>query len=149
MVPGKRWGASGQLMTQHMWGGIVVATATWICWFLRARINLPRFARFYGFTLIAALGLVSFTGYRGGQLSQGADHLTEFMPAPLRSLLGFAVSENGTPDSPRADPSTFMAPGYSRFSPATASLATEEKSTKLACDLTASPRSCAEANMAR
>jgi Planctomycete cytochrome C. len=100
-------GASGQLMTQHMWGGIVVATATWICWFLRARINLPRFARFYGCTLIAALGLVSFTGYRGGQLSQGADHLTEFMPAPLRSLLGFAVSENGTPDSPRADASTF------------------------------------------
>jgi len=100
-------GSSGQLMTQHMWGAILVATATWICWLLRARISVPRFARFYGFTLIAALGLVSFTGYRGGQLSQGENHLTQFMPAPLRSLLGLSASEIGPPDSSRADPSTF------------------------------------------
>jgi len=100
-------GYSGQLMTQHMWGAILVAAATWICWFLRTRIKVPRFARFYGFALVATLGLVSFTGYRGGQLSQGENHLTQFMPVPLRSLLGISASENGTPKSSGADPSTF------------------------------------------
>jgi len=100
-------GLSGPLMTQHMRGGVLLAYAAWICWFLRARTNLPRFARFYGFALFATVGLVSFTGYRGGQLSQGENHLTEFMPAPLRSLLGLSAQEKGTPDSPGADPSTF------------------------------------------
>jgi len=100
-------GSSGRLMTQHMWGAVLVASSTWICWLLRARIEVPRFARLYGLALIVTLGLVSFTGYRGGQLSQGENHLTQFMPAPLRTLLGLSSSENGTADSSRADPSTF------------------------------------------
>jgi hypothetical protein len=56
---------------------------------------------------LPTLGLVAFTGYRGGQLSQGENHLTQFMPGPMRSLLGISTSENGTPKSSGPDPTTF------------------------------------------
>ena len=49
---------------QHMWGGVSVAAAAWICWLLRARntevrLNLP-----YTIALVATVALVMFTGYR-------------------------------------------------------------------------------------
>jgi mono/diheme cytochrome c family protein len=51
-----------------------------------------------------AVVLVAWTGYRGGQLSLGADHLTEHMPKGLRHVLG--VTRNDTVSS-KADPNTF------------------------------------------
>jgi mono/diheme cytochrome c family protein len=51
-----------------------------------------------------AVVLVAWTGYRGGQLSLGADHLTEHMPPGLRHVLG--VARNDTVSS-KADPHTF------------------------------------------
>src|SRR5438132_4236030 len=84
-------GSSGRLMTQHMWGAVLAASSMGICWLTRARIEVRRFARLYGFALIVTLGLVSFTGYRGGQLSQGENHLPPFRPAPLRTLPGLSA----------------------------------------------------------
>jgi hypothetical protein len=46
-----------------------------------------------------------WTGYRGGQLSLGADHLTAHAPAGLRRALGLADGSEGT--SSKADPHTF------------------------------------------
>jgi hypothetical protein len=40
-----------------------------------------------------AVGLVSWTGYRGGQISQGENHLTEHMPAGLRDWLGISLED--------------------------------------------------------
>src|SRR5450432_240000 len=67
-------GYSGPLVTQHMWGGVSVAAAAWLCWMLRAKGSTGGVNRLYAGTLIATVGLVSFTGYRGGQLSQGENH---------------------------------------------------------------------------
>ncbi len=58
----------------------------------------------FGIPLAIAVVLVAWTGYRGGQLSLGADHLTEHMPAGLRHVLG--VSDRRTASS-KADPNTF------------------------------------------
>ena len=41
----------------------------------------------YAAALATGVVLVVWTGYRGGQLSQGEDHLTEDMPLRLRHLL--------------------------------------------------------------
>ena len=46
-----------------------------------------REAGLYPLALAAAIGVVAFTGYRGGQLSLGEDHLTEYMPGTLRKVL--------------------------------------------------------------
>ncbi len=81
-------GYSGTLLTQHMWGGISLATACWVCWIVRVRTGERELGLIYGIALAAGIGLVVWTGYRGGQLSLGEDHLTEHMPAGLRKAIG-------------------------------------------------------------
>jgi uncharacterized membrane protein/mono/diheme cytochrome c family protein len=99
---GRSGGYSGPLVTQHMWGGILLTFTCWLCWVLRARLSRP--GALFGIPLAMAVVLVGWTGYRGGQLSLGADHLTEHMPAGLRHVLG--VARNDTVSS-KADPNTF------------------------------------------
>ncbi len=93
-------GYAGRLVTQHMWGGVGVAAACWLCWMLRG----SRFQAVYPWGLLATVLLVSWTGYRGGQLSQGENHLTEEMPAPLRRLIGLPPRSTKVA---RSDPAFF------------------------------------------
>src|SRR5882762_8424002 len=83
-------GYSGTLLTQHMWGGISLAAVCWMCWILRARTGERGLGLIYGGVLAAGVGLVAWTGYRGGQLSLGEDHLTEHMPGRMRQALGLS-----------------------------------------------------------
>ena len=83
-------GYSGTLLTQHMWGGISLAVVCWMCWILRARTGERGLGLIYGVVLAAGVGLVAWTGYRGGQLSLGEDHLTEHMPGRMRQALGLS-----------------------------------------------------------
>jgi uncharacterized membrane protein len=98
---------SGPLVTQHMWGGVSVAAAAWLCWLLRARSSDSRLNPVYTVALMATVGLVTFTGYRGGQLSQGENRLTEHMPPQLRTLLGLQAFASISPTSSNGGPSTF------------------------------------------
>ena len=95
-------GYSGRLVTQHMWGGVSVAAACWLCWMVRG--YWPRLDFVYGVGLVIAVGIVSWTGYRGGQLSQGENHLTEHMPRPLRKLIGLSSNPETLP---RSNPAFF------------------------------------------
>jgi uncharacterized membrane protein len=95
-------GYSGSLVTQHMWGGLSLSVVCWACWMLRTRRQDISVG--YAVALALGVGLVAWTGYRGGQLSLGANHLTEFMPSPLRNLLGVEDSEASIA---AADPNTF------------------------------------------
>jgi uncharacterized membrane protein len=97
---------SGPLMTQHMWGGLLVASVAWACWYVRAQ-TAPFGQRAYPVLIIAAAAVVSFTGYRGGQLSQGENHLTEFMPESLAGMLGVGVTGDAPSNSPNGGPNTF------------------------------------------
>jgi uncharacterized membrane protein len=78
---------SGPLMTQHMWSGAGLATLCLLCWVLRGPLTDNRGEFLYLIALAMTIGLMTWTGYRGGQLSRGEDHLTEFMPGALRKLL--------------------------------------------------------------
>jgi len=98
-------GYSGPLVRQHMWGGLLVAAASSTCWWLRSRQNSLATTRLYAALLFAAILLVSFTGYRGGQLAHGETHLTEFLPSRLQSLLGPSIRETGVHSA--KDPSAF------------------------------------------
>jgi uncharacterized membrane protein len=95
-------GYSGRLITQHMWGGVVLSIICWVCWLLRSRPREPGVT--YTVALALGVGLVAWTGYRGGQLSLGANHLTEHMPNGLRNLLRLGP---GRATSASTDPSTF------------------------------------------
>lgn len=86
---------SGSLVTQHMWGGAFVAALCCLCWWLRGRFSGQRLDFIYALGLAVIVGLVSWTGYRGGQLSQGENDLTEHMPVLLRDWLGFPEEDRG------------------------------------------------------
>src|SRR5437762_2411197 len=101
-------GYSGPLVTQHMWGGVAVAFAAWLCWVFRARSSESHLDPVYAIALLATVGLVSFTGYRGGQVSQGENHLTEYMPARLCTLLGLPAPEIPETISLNGGPATFF-----------------------------------------
>jgi len=83
-------GFSGPLVTQHMWGGASFITLCWLCWVMRGRGGWLEVL--YWIALGAAVGAVAWTGYRGGQISLGENHLTEFMPGAFRKLLRVAPS---------------------------------------------------------
>ncbi|HLQ13723.1 MAG TPA: c-type cytochrome domain-containing protein [Steroidobacteraceae bacterium] len=93
-------GYEGALVTRHMWGGASLAAACWLTWLLRGHSG-----RLYAIALVATVGLMAWTGYRGGQLAHGEEHLTQHMPQALRSLFGLpAIPGDGAPDG---DPATF------------------------------------------
>ena len=86
---GRSGGFSGPLVTQHMWGGASLITLCWLCWVMRGRGG--RLEVVYWIALGAAVGAVAWTGYRGGQISLGENHLTEYLPGAFRKLLGVAA----------------------------------------------------------
>jgi len=100
---GRTGGYSGNLITQHMWGGVLLSIICWLCWLLRTQLR--EFGVAYVLALGLGVGLVGWTGYRGGQLSLGRNHLTEHMPNALRSLLG--MQDSGAGSAVRVDPNTF------------------------------------------
>jgi uncharacterized membrane protein len=101
-------GFSGSLVRQHMWAGIVVAAAAWICWILRNWSEAPGQNRFYGVALAFTVAAVFFAGHRGGQLTQGENYLTELMPEPLASWFEIPLAGDAPPNSPNGGPGTFF-----------------------------------------
>lgn len=99
-------GYSGSLIRQHMWGGLLVATASLVCWWLRARGEAAAPSRPYLALLLLAIVSVAFTGYRGGQVAHGEAHLTEFLPSPLERWLGPPTALTSV-SAPAESPSTF------------------------------------------
>ncbi|MBS1850795.1 MAG: hypothetical protein JST79_07775 [Acidobacteria bacterium] len=83
-------GYAGTTITQHMWGAVAVGALSWVCWVLRRN---PARERLYLGALALAVLAASFTGYRGGQLTHGENHLTELLPSPLRNWLGVPGKE--------------------------------------------------------
>jgi uncharacterized membrane protein/mono/diheme cytochrome c family protein len=94
-------GYSGRLITQHMWAAVALSAVCWFCWLLRTRLR--ELGLTYAISLALGVGIVTWTAYRGGQLSLGENHLTEHMPDGLRNLLG--VEDSTTIAT--ADPATF------------------------------------------
>lgn len=89
-------GFAGEFVTQHMWGGIGVAAAALLCWVLRGsrpeQPEAPLPATYSGMLGITVL-LVAFTGYRGGQLAHGEDHLTEHLSSSLQAWVGISPNQ--------------------------------------------------------
>lgn len=99
---GRSGGYSGSLVTQHVWGGVLLTIVCWLCWLLHMRTTG---SGIYKAALATSLALVVWTGYRGAQLSLGTDHLTAHMPVGLRHALGLADGSDAL--SSQADPHTF------------------------------------------
>lgn len=95
-------GYSGPIVTQHMWGGLSLSVLCWICWVTRGRFDGGSWHLVYPITLATTILVMTWTGYRGGQLVRGEDHMTEVMPGSMRKLLRISVASTATAPS-RAD----------------------------------------------
>ena len=103
-------GASGPLVTQHSWSGVFVAAAAWVSWVVCGRRTRPE-GRWLCFgVLTATIALVAFTGHRGGQLSQGENYLTEYMPVQLASMIGVDAADDSAATSGNGRPRCAIAP---------------------------------------
>lgn len=84
-------GYAGDLVNQHMWAGCTLSLVSLLAVLLR-RVWTTRgwwsVGIFYLPTLLAAVGLVTWTAHQGGQLTHGEKFLEEHMPAPVREWLG-------------------------------------------------------------
>jgi uncharacterized membrane protein len=100
-------GYTGSLITQHMWVASIAAALTWGCWALRVHAGASRTLKIYSIVLFASVAAVSLAGYRGGQVSHGENHLTEFMPDPIAELLGVSTGVEAPANSPNGGPGTF------------------------------------------
>jgi hypothetical protein len=89
-------GYEGSLVTRHMWGGLSLALASFVCWLLYEKRSV------YLLILLATVGLLAWTSDQGGKLTHGDTFLTEHSPEPLRRWLG---AEKKT----QVDPASFYA----------------------------------------
>jgi hypothetical protein len=77
-------GYDPQLLPWHKWTGIAVAVACTLTWLLNW-LDRPRA---YQFSLLGTLALLGVTSHLGASITHGRNFLTQFAPAPLRTLLG-------------------------------------------------------------
>jgi uncharacterized membrane protein len=96
-------GYSGDDITLHLYTGIGVAALAFLCWVWRL-ISLDeehggrRFV--YRLLLLSNLGLISFTGHLGGNVTHGSTFLTEHLPDPLRQrLVGWGWKSLALPEA--------------------------------------------------
>ncbi len=93
-------GYEGQLVRNHMWGGVSLAALSLACcwsftWDRRSSL----------IALLATVGLMTWTSHQGGKLTHGSTYMTDRMPAPMRSLLRVSA---GSVDI-GVDPASFYA----------------------------------------
>lgn len=78
-------------LSSHQWQGIGVAVFAWLAWAVKSE-NLGRILPASQLLYLPALGisllLLLSTGHLGGNLTHGADYLTQYMPGPIRTLAG-------------------------------------------------------------
>jgi cytochrome c len=102
-------GYRGHDVTLHMWCGLWLAGACGAAALARCGA-LPR--ALYPILLVAAVGLMVWTGHTGGSISHGDGFLTEKMPAKMRAWLGMpAAAPKAAESSPEASKPVRAGPG--------------------------------------
>jgi len=102
---------AGQVYDRHMVLGLAVAatsTVSALMWSLRDRGG--RWVRAQQGLLVLAVALVVAAGHLGATLTHGEGFLSEYAPAPLRSLLGTGGAPAVRPNGPVVVYDTLVAP---------------------------------------
>jgi hypothetical protein len=81
-------GTNGTIVQRHLWGGITLSIGVLACIFARSAWTSHQFPRAYPALLVSILGLLAWTAHQGGSLTYGVNYLTEYLPAPLKNIVG-------------------------------------------------------------
>lgn len=77
-------GYDQDLLAKHQWLGLAVAGLAVVAYVAKARKNQWVYAP----SLMAGCVVLTLAGHFGGELTHGSTYLTEYMPAPVRNLVG-------------------------------------------------------------
>jgi mono/diheme cytochrome c family protein len=91
-------GDTGAGVARHMWGGIALTIGVLACALLRVSSGGAR--GFYPYMLACVLGLLAWTAHQGGSLTHGDKYLTEYMPSPLKRMMGLRTVQAKAFDYP-------------------------------------------------
>jgi uncharacterized membrane protein len=86
-------GEAGEIVTRHMWGAIALTIGVLICLLVRPSWSQGVVQYVYPAILTCALLTLVWTTHQGGSLTHGSNYLTEYMPAPMKRVLAFGISQ--------------------------------------------------------
>ncbi|WP_020528107.1 c-type cytochrome domain-containing protein [Flexithrix dorotheae] len=75
----------------HKWLGIFVAVFAFVAYFAKIKSengDQQLMKQLYTFSLFAVMGIMTFAGHLGGNLTHGSTYLTQYTPEPFRSIVG-------------------------------------------------------------
>ena len=92
-------GTGGAIVTRHMWGGIALSIGVLVCILARTSWTTREVPRVYPALLFCLVALLAWTAHQGGSLTYGSNYLTEYMPGPLKRLVGGTTNHANVPVS--------------------------------------------------
>jgi len=94
--------AGNALAERHLWGGLIFAVAAVITFIFKAwTVALNTNPAFYRLLLFGSVGVMGLASHDGASITHGETYLTDFAPAPIRSVLGLKPK---APDKEKAKP---------------------------------------------
>jgi mono/diheme cytochrome c family protein len=86
-------GEAGATVTYHMAGGIALTIDVLFCILARPLWSSGVLSFAYPLLLACALLTLVWTAHEGGSITHGSNYLTQYMPAPLKSLAPWSVTQ--------------------------------------------------------
>lgn len=81
---------SGELLQDHLWGGIIFACAAVLTWIVRSWPLHPFLSDLaYRLMVFGSVGIMTLASHDGASITHGEDYLVEYAPNPIRELLGY------------------------------------------------------------
>lgn len=87
-------GDTGETVTRHMWGAVVLCVGLMLCIAVRPAWVAREREIVYPSVLGASLLALLWTGHQGGSITHGSSYLTEYAPSPLRKLIPGSTAED-------------------------------------------------------
>lgn len=80
----------GELLGDHLWGGIIFACAAVLTLIVKAW-PLPEKCsqKLYRVMIFGSVGIMSYASHDGASITHGEDYLVEYAPNPIRKVLGY------------------------------------------------------------
>ncbi|MEY4941738.1 MAG: hypothetical protein RIQ93_3473 [Verrucomicrobiota bacterium] len=97
-------GYAGELVREHMFGGILLPVVCGVAvglrsWMIRKSTRTAQLS--YGATLLFAVVVMTWTGHQGGSLTHGDGYLTQRMPVRMKTVFGLkAPDRKASPGQP-------------------------------------------------
>jgi uncharacterized membrane protein len=83
-------GFEGELVEDHLWGGIFFACAAVVSLIVKAWTISPESPQvFYRVMVFGSVAVMTYASHDGASITHGEDYLVEYAPDPIRKMMGY------------------------------------------------------------